>query len=181
MRRTVSRAVRSLAMVAVVLAGALAILAMANAAPGLLTASTQERRFATVEEAERAWRHRLLVPAYFPAVLAWPPSTIRAVGRPPRVLVLGFSGRDGGQERLFVAQTEEDALPEGLLPGGVVMGEGTLTVAGVPAKLTRLLADDGGLWQQLTWTRGGRTLLLRSRGSEEQLFRMASSLPGGRP
>ena len=40
------------------------------------------------------------------------------------------------------------------------------------------VAEDGTLWSQLSWRRGGRRFLLRGRGSLEDLIRMARSIHG---
>jgi hypothetical protein len=129
-----------------------------------------------VAELEKAWHHRVAAPAYFPSAYAWPPSSVLGVGRPPRVVLLAFEGRDDGGVRLYLAQSSEGPLPDELLPTGVVMGQGEAAVNGAPAQLTRSLSEDGALWNEVRWTRGERAMLLRSRGSEEQLLRMAQSV-----
>jgi hypothetical protein len=175
MRAPTSRLLGSLASLVAVVAVALALLRLLDQAPELLSSTTRERRLAGLDALDPAWRKRLAVPVYFPSSLAWPPSSVRVVGQPAHTVVLGFTAPDGGAERLLLAQSAEGPLPDALLPPGVELASAGLPLGRERATVTRLLAE-GAVWQQVTWPRQGGTLLLRSRGSEEQLLRMASSL-----
>jgi len=159
--------------VAACAAGALRLL---DAVPDLLTSSTRERQLGSVEALDRGWRRRLLLPAYFPRALGWPPSSVRTVGRPVHTVVLGFAPGPGEPERLLLAQALSETLPADLLPPGVLLSGGRVTVEGREVELGRVLGTDGVLWHQLRWTREGRAVVLRSRDSEEQLLRLAASL-----
>jgi hypothetical protein len=166
----------SLAAAALVLACTAGLLRLLDAVPDLVGSSTRERRLASVEELDRGWRRRLLLPGYFPRALGWPPSSVRTIGKPVHTVVLGFAGAGGGEERLLLAQAEGERLPPGLLPPGVLLGSARAVVEGREVDLGRLLGADGFLWNQVSWTREGRALVLRSRESEEQLLRLAASL-----
>jgi hypothetical protein len=48
-------------------------------------------------------------------------------------------------------------------------------VGSVPATLAAVLVD-GRPWEELSWQIGGRAVVLRSRGGEEELFRIAHGL-----
>jgi hypothetical protein len=166
----------SLAAVAVVAALAVGVLRALDVVPEVLVSSTRQRQLGSLSELDRDWQRRLAVPAYFPSAVAWPPSSVRTVGRPARTVLLGFTAPDGGPERLLLAQSDRGPVPAGLLPGGVVLARASVPLGGAEAELTRRLGEDGLVWHQLAWTRGDQSLVLRSRGSEEQLVRMAASV-----
>ena len=54
----------------------------------------------------------------------------------------------------------------------------TLDWYDTPLYYDLVFAEDGTLWNQLEWSRGGRRFLLRGRGSLEDLIRMARSIHG---
>jgi len=171
-----SQLAKAVAGLLAVLAGAVAILWAVDEA-ALYAAGPSERTFATVAELERAARARLALPTYFPATLRWPPSLIRLAGHRPAVAVLGFSPREGGPERLFVSQAVSGDGPLPPEPGaGVVLESRELSVAGAPALLERLKGEDGALWHRLSWSWNGRAYAMRSRGSLEELLRMAETV-----
>jgi hypothetical protein len=166
----------SFAAVAVVAALAAVGLRGLDAVPEVLASSTRQHRLSSLAELDRDWQRRLAVPAYFPSAVAWPPSSVRTVGRPARTVLLGFTAPDGGPERLLLVQSDQTPVPSELLPGGVVLARASVPLGGTEAELTRRLGEDGLVWHQLAWTRGDQSLVLRSRGSEEQLVRMAASV-----
>ena len=55
------------------------------------------------------------------------------------------------------------------------LGSSRVALGGREATLARVVGDDGEIWNELTWEQGGRSLLLRSRGSIDELLRMAHS------
>jgi hypothetical protein len=138
-----------------------------------------EIAFASVAELERAAGERLILPAYFPESLNWPPIAIRAAGgRRPTAALLTVTGRTDGQPRLLLAQTlgGGGALPARLEPGGTVQGEEPVALPGAPdARLLRVLGADGEIWYEARWQRGGRAVLVRLRGSRAELLAMAAS------
>jgi hypothetical protein len=93
-------------------------------------------------------------------------------------VALTFQGKDGAPA-LVLAQTVADAgsIPDGL-HGRLAVIQQQSAPLGDGAVLARVVAEDGSLWSQLEWTRGGRRFLLRGRGSLENLIRMARSIHG---
>ncbi|WP_176066611.1 hypothetical protein [Anaeromyxobacter diazotrophicus] len=161
-------------LVAVVAAAALA-LAVLDAVPSWVAGDARDvRRARTVDEVQRRLRTRLVLPAYFPARLAWPPQRIRYLAGPPGAVGLWVDAR-GGAPALLLAQTlGRGELPERLVPPAQELDRSPIQVGAAQGRLARVVEDGEVRWQ-LTWEQGGRSLLLRSRGSVEELVRMARS------
>jgi hypothetical protein len=168
-------AVRAVGAVLVVAAGALALLALLDGVPAWVTGEPREvRRARSVDEAERALRARLLVPAYFPASLSWPPERVRFTRGPPGAAALTVNAR-GGSPRVFLAETiAPGPIPGGLVPDVEVLDRSPVAIGATRGTLSRIIEDGGTAWE-LAWEQNGRSLLLRSRGSVEELLRMARS------
>lgn len=168
----------STAILGLVLVTTAAMLKGLDLVPQALFSSALERSYATIEELERAQGSRLALPAYFPGSLRWPPATVRSVGRSPRSVVLWFVGREGDAVQLVVGQTLDGygELDARLLPGGVVLDTQDVEVGGEPARLQRILGEDGATWRGLIWRWKDRSIVVRSRGSVDELFTIAASV-----
>jgi len=75
------------------------------------------RRFESVQDLERATGVRVLLPAYFPDTLGWPPARVRLALAHPPVASVRFIGRRAGGAELTVSQTlgGPGAIPEWLV------------------------------------------------------------------
>jgi hypothetical protein len=137
---------------------------------------------ADVAEAQRRMGARLLVPAYFPDTLAWPPARIDMVLGPPATVALRITNRvgdrEGREEQLRIAETASGLgpLPRDLWPEAKVLHVTRVTVGDEETELLRVLTDDGVFWHELSFTLAGRRISLRSRGGVEELLRMARSM-----
>jgi hypothetical protein len=163
---------------ALVMGGAAAGLRVLDALPALVTGEARDRgRFESVDEVERAVHGRLLLPAYFPDRLRWPPETIRLHdGQPPSVTVEITD--HVGIPALVVWQGLglTDAVPEHLPAFTRILSVTTVRVGEDRADLVRAICADGRIWLDLRWEVDGRSLLVRSRGSVEELLRIAGSI-----
>lgn len=141
--------------------------------------------YATVDELEREVRTRLLLPAFFPETLAWPPSRIERSAGPGKPTLLAFRDRQSGLERVLLCQTVDgDApIPARLLAAGTVVEERALEVSGSPAALRVVRGSRGEAFTDLTWVQQSRRILIRagSGTSQTELLRLARSLHRGRP
>ncbi|HET8722848.1 MAG TPA: hypothetical protein VFM53_01505, partial [Anaeromyxobacteraceae bacterium] len=90
---------------------------------------------------------------------------------------LSFEGRDGAAALVLAQTLGGTRLPEALR-GRLAVIQQQSAPLGEDAVLARVVAEDGTLWNQLEWSRGGRKFLLRGRGSLEDLIRMARSIHG---
>lgn len=168
----------ALATLVMVVAGAALALRGVELIGRAASSSLGGRAWPSVGELERTTGHRLAMPAYFPRTLRWPPAQLRTAGHRPTAAVVGLTGADGGAVQLWVVQTLDGRgeLPDDLLPPATALESGPLEVSGAPARLRRLIGDDGHLWQELAWDHGDQSLLLRARTGLEQLQKMADSV-----
>jgi len=163
-----------LAPLAVTLLGA-ALLAALDGLPALVAGEPRGlRRAANLEEAERALHARLVLPAYFPASLRWPPHRIRYLVGQPSAVALAVDAQDGSPHLLLAETTGPGAVPTELLPDAPVLSRSPVAVGPAQGMLSRVV-DDGVVTLEVEWQLGGRSLLLRSRGSLDELLRMARS------
>jgi hypothetical protein len=125
----------------------------------------------------------LLVPAYFPQWLRWPPSTVRFIEGPPPAVAFTLDASNGEGPVLIVAQSlaSDAEVPPRLLPGGTVMESAPVRILDEPGTLARVQLPDGGAWQDLSWTEQGRAVVFRFRGHSRDVLRMARSLRKERP
>ncbi len=178
MGSTVSEGARALLTMTLVLGGTVAALATLDSVPTWLHGQPRGvRRVDTVEDAERRLQTKVLLPSYFPDTLRWPPSGVRFTRDEGGAVALDFLGKDGTPALLLVESVTDRAIPEGL-QGRLAIIQQQSAPLGDGAVLARVVAEDGTLWSQLDWSRGGRRFLLRGRGSLEDLLRMARSTHG---
>jgi len=143
------------------------------------------RAYDTVDELEREVRTRLLLPAFFPETLAWPPSRVERSAGPGKPTLLAFRDRPSGRERVFLCQTlEGDApIPARLLAPGTIVEQRALEVSGSPAALRVVRGERGETWTDLTWVQQSRRIHIRAGAgtTQTELMRLARSLHRGRP
>ena len=132
------------------------------------------RRARTVDEVERRLRARLMLPAYFPARLAWPPVRIRYVVSAPGAVALTVAARGEGAGLLLVQTVRPGPIPRQLLPEAQELDRSPLAGGPAAGVLSRVV-EDGEMRWQLAWQQDGRSLLLRSKGTIDELLRMARS------
>lgn len=173
--RRLREIVRAVGAVAVVTAGAAALLAFADGVPAWISGEARGvRRARTIAEAERALRARLVVPYYYPSSLAWPPERIRFRVGAHAAAALWVSSRDGSPHLLIAQTLGPGRIPESLAPEVAVLGRSPVAVGPIQGTLARVLDDGAPAWE-LAWEQRGRSLLLRTRGSVDELLRMARS------
>lgn len=165
----------ALASVVVVFGAAAVMLYAVDALPALVTGEPRHvRRAATVDEVERRLRARLVLPYYFPNTYVWPPRKIRYTVGPPASAAVTAEGRDPGGQLLVAETLAPGAIPPQLIPDAQVIHKSPIAVGPYSGTLSRVV-EDGLVGWQITWQQGGRNLLVRSRGSIEELLRIARS------
>ncbi len=178
MGSTASEGARALWTLTLVLGGAAMALATLDAMPTWLHGQPRGvRNAASIDEAERRLQGRVLLPSYFPDTFRWPASSVRFTRDDGGAVALSFEGRDGAAALVLAQTLGGTRLPEALR-GRLAVIQQQSAPLGEEAVLARVVAEDGTLWNQLEWTRGGRRFLLRGRGSLEDLIRMARSIHG---
>ncbi len=162
-----------------VVAGTLLVLAAFDAAPAVLGGEPRGvRAYSSIPEAERAVRSTLVLPAYFPAALAWPPASIRAYAGPPASVAVTFAPVPGRSEHLGVIQVvgPDSVVPAALQPAsGALLQQAEVTVDGRPGRLRRIALDGGGIMHELSWTSGSSRVTYEWNGRIEDLLLMADS------
>ena len=161
--------------VAVVFTGAAVILYAVDSVPALVTGEPRHvRRAATVAEAERRLRARLILPYYFPDAYVWPPKRVRYTVGPPGAAAVTAEGRDGVQELVVAESLGPLPIPAQLVPDAQVLQSSPIAVGPYAGTLSRVV-QDGVVGWQIAWQQQGRNLLVRSRGTIEELLRIARS------
>ena len=161
--------------VALVFGAAAVLLYAVDALPAWITGEPRHvRRAASIEEVERRLRTRLVLPYYFPKTLTWPPRRIWFTLGPPGAAAIAVDGREGGPG-LFLAETlGPGGIPPRLVPEAQVLHRSPVTVGAAQGVLSRII-EDGSVGWELRWEQDGRTLLLRSRGTVDELLRIGRS------
>src|SRR3990172_6505504 len=91
---------------------AVAFLAAANRLPSLIQKGFA-RPYDSIEEAKRSLGlDNVLVPAYFPEGITWPPSLILAQKKPYMALVMEFKKVEASETILIVIQSSSDGSDE---------------------------------------------------------------------
>lgn len=160
---------------------AVAVLAAVDRVPARLAGATHGARvYRTLAAAEAALGARLLVPAFYPDTLAWPPSRIEVAPGPPPVAAIRVARRRGAIEALVICQSigRPAPPPPWLLPPLPALREADVPLRTHPGRLTRRLTPGGRVVHDLTWTGAGRQFTLRYEGAVDDLLRMARALDG---
>jgi hypothetical protein len=165
---------RTLAGLLVVLGGTALGLAGLDALPSWIAGEPRDVRLVeSVAEAERRLRARLILPGYFPDTIAWPPATVRLRAGPVPGVSLEFDGRRGGRHMVLAQAVRPGDLPDRLLAPVPALDTTPIAIGGGRGVLRRYVGPDGTVWRELTWRVRERELVLRSRGSVEEMVRMA--------
>jgi hypothetical protein len=136
------------------------------------------RRVASVDDAERRLGARLLLPAFFPERITWPPAQVRVAGGRRGSASLEFRDRAGAPALQLIQATDEGAHIAGpFRDGATVLDSRRTSVATRPATLASVLVE-GVRWHELTWYPAGRAVVLRDRGDLDELFAIARSIHG---
>ena len=131
----------------------------------------------SVAEAERRLGASLFLPAFYPDRLSWPPAEVRVSGGRGGSARLRFRPRDAGDAPVVLIQSAEPGEPvrPDLLGDRRVLSRSRTRVGDWPAEFSSVLVDGEG-WQELSWEVDGRSIVLRSQGDVEEMYRMAHSV-----
>jgi hypothetical protein len=179
-----SAVIRTLGIFVFVMGATTLILAGLNHVPDLVGSNPRRvRSAASLSAVEARLGQGLLVPAYFPQWLRWPPASVRFVEGPPAAVAFTLEGRDDGRPVLVIAQAiaRHAEMPLRLLPAGVVLESAPVRIFDEPGTLRRVQLPDGDAWQDLSWIEQGRPVVFRFRGHSADVMRMARSLRKERP
>ena len=125
---------------------------------------------------ERLAGRRMPVPSYYPDTVGWPPSEgrlhmdgsaafwclARATGAPALVVATAPPGGAG--------------IASEVLPASVELQREEGSLGGRSAIVARVRGADGSLWQQVQWRSRSQIILVRYRGTLDELLRIAGSM-----
>lgn len=168
---------RMLATLAWVVGGAALLLGLLGAVPGWMAGGAGARAAGSIQEAEARLGARILLPAYQPARLGWPPAEIRTAGGRRGSVRLRLAPREGAPIELVQATEAGRAIDAALLADRNVLSERRTRIGNLPATLASVTLE-GTVWQELSFDVDGRAVLLRTRGDLDELYRIAHSLHG---
>jgi hypothetical protein len=168
---------RMLATLAWVVGGAALLLGLLGAVPGWLAGGAGARAAGSIQEAEARLGARVLLPAYQPARLGWPPAEIRTAGGRRGSVRLRLAPREGAPVELVQSTDPGRAIDPALLADRNVLSERRTRIGNLPATLASVTLE-GTVWQELSFDVDGRAVLLRTRGELDELYRIAHSLHG---
>ena len=162
------------------------LLAVAAAAFGLGLADAVPRvvlgvprgvvRAPDIVQLERESGRRIPVPAYFPDIIEWPPS--EALMHTGGSASVWCRQRTGGGIALIVATAPPRAreIAAAVLPASVELQREDGTLDGRPAVVSRVRDAGGAVWQQVQWQTPRQIILVRYRGTLDELLKIAGSV-----
>jgi hypothetical protein len=183
-RGTLAAAWHTVGTFAAVMLATTVTLAALNTLPEWLGNNPHRVRSATsISAAEARLGRGLWLPAYYPQWLAWPPASVRYVAGPPSIVGLELHTRDTGEPVMHYVQAAvaTAAVPDLLLPAAQRSDESAARVSGHPAALATVRLADGSRWRELSWSDGDGRFVMRYRGHDADVLRMARSLRKERP
>jgi hypothetical protein len=162
-----------LLLVAAAVAGLRAADALPRLALGLPRGVVQA---ADVADLERRSGRRMPVPAYYPDTIAWPPVEARL--HTGGSAAIWCRQRVSGSIALIVATAPpgKGGIAAGVLPAAAELQREQATLGAHPALVSRVRDAEGAVWQQVQWPGRGQTILVRYRGTLDELLKIAGSV-----
>ena len=129
-----------------------------------------------VRQLERESGRRMPVPAYFPDTIEWPPAEARMHTRGSAAI--WCRQRTGRGIALVVATAPPGTreIAAAVLPASVELQREEGTLGRRPAVVSRVRDAEGGLWQQVQWQTPDQIVLIRYRGTLDELLKIAGSV-----
>jgi hypothetical protein len=162
------------------------LIVVAAAAVGLRVADALPRvalgiprgvsRAASIADLERATGWRMPVPAYYPDSIEWPPVELRMHAGGSAAIWCRQRPAGGIAMILASAPAAAGGVAGALLPDAVELQREEAVLGPHPALVSRVRDAEGAVWQQVQWRAGGRIILIRYRGTLDQLLKMAGSI-----
>jgi len=133
-------------------------------------------RAESVAELERATGWRVPLPSYFPDTIEWPPAESRL--HTSGSAAIWCRERPAGGIAMILASAPQQAggIAAALLPESVELQREEAMLGPRPALVSRVRDVEGIVWQQVQWRAGGRIILIRYRGTLDQLLKIAGSV-----
>jgi hypothetical protein len=130
---------------------------------------------------ERLSGRAMPVPAYFPDSIEWPPAEART--HSGGSAAIWCRQRPAGGIALVVATAPagEGAIAPAVVPPSVELQHEDASLGGRRARVSRVRDEDGAVWQQVQWQTPGQAILVRYRGTLDELLKIAGSMRERQP
>lgn len=125
---------------------------------------------------ERASGRRMPMPAYFPDSLGWPPAEVRLHSGGSAAIWCRQRPAGGLGLVLATAPPGARAIAAAVLPPAVELQRELASLGARPASVSRVRDQDGAVWQQVEWETPRQIILLRYRGTLDELLKIAGSV-----
>jgi hypothetical protein len=157
--------------------GVLAFLIMVNQLPSLVQKDFP-RQFVSLDEAKRSIGFdNVLVPAYFPEGISWPPSFIFAQKRPYKVLVMEFKDALGTPTLIIIQSTISGNITQfQRIKLAVVKQETEYRLKGKNALLQIGTCDNTVPCSQIAWQDRGESCTVLLMSSPFEAIKIAESM-----
>jgi hypothetical protein len=133
-------------------------------------------RASDVPHLERLSGRRMPVPSYYPETIAWPPAEARYhVGGSAAIWC---RQRPAGGVALIVATAPSGltGVADAVVPASVELQHEDVVLGSHPAVVSRVRDTEGTVWQQAQWQARGQIILVRYRGTLDELLKIAGSV-----
>ena len=133
-------------------------------------------RAADLAQLDRASGRRMPVPAYYPDTVEWPPSEARL--HTGGSAAIWCRQRAGSGIALIVATAPRGIrdIAEAVLPASVELQRESAVLGVRPAVVSRVRDAEGTVWQQVQWQAEDQIILVRYRGTLDELLKIAGSV-----
>jgi hypothetical protein len=161
----------------IVVAGAAFGLRVADALPRAAIGLPRGVRLtADLGELDRLSGRRMPVPAYYPDSIEWPPAETRLDTNGSAAI--WCRQRPAGGLALIVATAPPGhaGIAEAVLPASVELQQEGANLGGRSAVVSRVRDANGAVWQQVQWQAPEQHILIRYRGTLDELLRLARSV-----
>ena len=178
MEKRILKLLRGLLLLLLAAVGAVALLAALNWLPSL-TQKDFAVRYNSIDEAKRsAGIATVLIPAYFPEGISWPPSFIVAQRRPYQALAMEFRETVSGKTSLTIIQSSSQDAEKQFqrIRISEIKEETEYRLKGRPAVLRIGTCDNGLACGRLTWQEGGIHYSVLFVSSPFELIKVAESM-----
>lgn len=129
-----------------------------------------------LEQLDRESGRRMPVPAYFPDSIEWPPAEVRM--HSGGSAAIWCRQRPAGGMALIVATAPPGRreIAAAVLPASVDLQREAASLGARAAVISRVRDADGAVWQQAQWQTPAQIILIRYRGTLDELLKIAGSV-----
>jgi len=160
----------------VVAAAALALRVADEVPRMLLGVPRGVRKVAGVAELERLAARPMPLPSYYPDTIDWPPAEGRYELLGSAALWCRLRAARVPALIIATAPAGSDQVSPDVLPRAVDLQREAGFLGSRPAAIARLRGADGVIWQQVEWRGRRQIVLVRYRGTLDELMRIAGSV-----